>query len=67
MLICDLAEREGQQLKNGLVQTEYDIPYMQNLLIKRHDINKLYLQNRKRLTDLENKHVVARGKERGKG
>ena len=37
-----------------------DIPHMWNL--KRNDTNELNLLNRKRLTDLENKLIVARGK-----
>ena len=41
------------------------MPCMWNL--KRNDTNELNLQNRKRLTDLENKLMVAGGKDKGKG
>ena len=41
-------------------EISHDIPYMWN--IKRNDTKWTYLQNRKRLIDLENTLIVARGK-----
>ena len=45
------SDREGE--------IAYGIPFRWNL--KRNDPNELNLQNRKRLTDLENKFMVAGG------
>ena len=45
-------------------QLSYDITYMQNLK-KKNYTSKLYLQNINRLTDLQNKSMVSRGKGRG--
>ena len=35
--------------------------------LKRNDITNLYLQKRKRFTDIENELIVAGGKDGGKG
>ena len=44
----------------------HDIIYMWNLK-KKNNINELpYLQNRNRLTDIENKRMVTKGKLRGR-
>ena len=44
----------------------HDITYMWNLK-KKYNINELpYLQNRNRLTDIENKRMVTKGKLRGR-
>ena len=51
------SDREGEISCN--------IPCMWNL--KRNDIMNLYLQKRKRLTDIENELIVAGGKDGGKG
>ena len=45
-------------------QISYDIAYMWNL---KYDTNELYLQNRNRLTDIENRLVVAKGEGVGEG
>ena len=52
ILSLSKSDREGE--------ISYDTPYMSN--VKRNDANELNLQNRKRLTGLENKFMVAGGK-----
>ena len=46
-------------------QISYDITYMENL--KRKWYKQTYLQNRKRLTDIENKLTVTKGEYVGRG
>ena len=57
VILSELSHRERE--------ISYDIAYMLNL--KRNDTNERYLQNRNRLTDLENELMVTGGKGRGKG
>ena len=45
-------------------QISYDITYMENL--KRKLYKQTYLQNRKRLTDIENKLTVTKGERGGR-
>ena len=45
-------------------QISYDITYMENL--KRKWYKQTYLQNRKRLTDIENKLTVTKGERGGR-
>ena len=59
-------------IRSKVSQTEkkeisYNIPYMQNLKKKKNRYERTYLQNKSKLTDLENEFTVTLGKDREKG